>query len=118
MASITLRAFAKVNLSLRIKGARPDGFHDVQTILQAIDLFDRVKCESRRGPFQIRCDMPEVPTDHTNLSWKAAQMLWDTAGLAGELRDTVVTLQKKIPMKAGLGGGSSDAAATLLGLRR
>jgi 4-diphosphocytidyl-2-C-methyl-D-erythritol kinase len=118
MASITLRAFAKINLSLRIKGARPDGFHDVQTILQAIDLFDRVECEKRRGPFQIRCDMPKVPTDRTNLVWKAAQMLWDTAGLAGELRDTVVTLQKKIPVKAGLGGGSSDAAAALLGLRR
>ena len=54
MASITLRAFAKINLSLRINDARPDGFHDVQTILQAIDLFDRVKCEKRRGPFQIR----------------------------------------------------------------
>jgi 4-diphosphocytidyl-2-C-methyl-D-erythritol kinase len=118
MASITLRAFAKINLSLRVKHARPDGFHDVQTILQAIDLFDRVKCEKRRGPFQIRCDMPDVPTDRTNLVWKAAQMLWDIAGRGGEMRDTVVTLQKQIPMKAGLGGGSSDAAATLLALRR
>jgi|SRR5688572_1468238 len=118
MASITLRAFAKINLSLRIKDARPDGFHEVQTILQAIDLFDRVKCEKRRGPFQIRCDMPDVPTDRTNLVWKAAQMLWDTAGRGGEMRDAAVTLQKKIPMKAGLGGGSSDAVATLLGLRR
>src|SRR5688500_20257385 len=87
MASITLRAFAKINLSLRIKDARPDGFHEVQTILQAIDLFDRVKCEKRRGPFQIRCDMPDVPTDRTNLVWKAAQMLWDTAGRGGEMRE-------------------------------
>src|SRR5688572_4651526 len=118
MASITLRAFAKINLSLRIKDARPDGFHEVQTILQAIDLFDRVKCEKRRGPFQIRCDMPELPTDRTNLVWKAAQLLWATSGRSGELRDARVTLQKNIPAKAGLGGGSSDAAATLLGLRR
>jgi 4-diphosphocytidyl-2-C-methyl-D-erythritol kinase len=118
MASITLRAFAKINLSLRINDARPDGFHDVQTILQAIDLFDRVKCEKRRGPFQIRCDMPELPTDRTNLVWKAAQLLWATSGRSGELRDARVTLQKNIPLKAGLGGGSSDAAATLLGLRR
>jgi 4-diphosphocytidyl-2-C-methyl-D-erythritol kinase len=118
MASITLRAFAKVNLSLRITGARPDGFHDVQTILQAIGLFDRVTCETRRGPFQIRCDMPGVPTDRTNLVWKAAQLLWEAAGRAGDPRDVKVSLQKKIPMKAGLGGGSSDAAAVLLGLRR
>jgi 4-diphosphocytidyl-2-C-methyl-D-erythritol kinase len=118
MASITRRAFAKINLSLRIGNARPDGFHDVRTILQAIDLFDRVKCEARRGPFQIRCDMPGVPNDRTNLVWKGAQSLWEAAGRSGEARDAVVTLQKNIPVKAGLGGGSSDAAAALLALRR
>ena len=62
--------------------------------------------------------MPGVPTDRTNLVWKAAQLLWEAAGRDGEPRDVVVTLQKKIPMKAGLGGGSSDAAAALLALRR
>src|SRR5688572_2598979 len=118
MASITLRAFAKINLSLRVSAARPDGFHDVRTILQAIDLHDRVKCVARRGPFQIRCDMPGVPLDRTNLVWKAAQLLWEAAGRDGEARDAVLILQKNIPMQAGLGGGSSDAAAALLGLRR
>jgi 4-diphosphocytidyl-2-C-methyl-D-erythritol kinase len=118
MGSVTLRAFAKINLSLRVSSARPDGFHEVRTILQAIDLFDRVKCESLRGPFQIRCDMSGVPTDRTNLVWKAAQLLWDEAERSGEPCNTVVTLHKSIPMKAGLGGGSSDAAAALLGLRR
>jgi 4-diphosphocytidyl-2-C-methyl-D-erythritol kinase len=116
--TITLRAFAKINLSLRVGDVRPDGFHDVRTILQAIDLFDRVTCAARRGPFQIRCDMPGVPTDRTNLVWKAAQLLWDAAGREGAVRDAVVTLRKTIPMQAGLGGGSSDAAAALLGLRR
>jgi 4-diphosphocytidyl-2-C-methyl-D-erythritol kinase len=118
MASITVRAFAKINLSLRVSSVRPDGFHDVRTILQAIDLFDRVKCEALRGPFQIRCDMSGVPTDRTNLVWKAAQLLWDAGERSGEPRNTVVTLQKNIPMKAGLGGGSSNAAAALLALRR
>lgn len=118
MASITLHAFAKINLSLRIKGARPDGFHDVQTILQAVDLSDRVTCKARRGPFEIRCDMPGVPTDCTNLVWKAAQLLWEAAGRGGEARNAVVSLRKQIPMKAGLGGGSTDAAAALVGLRR
>jgi 4-diphosphocytidyl-2-C-methyl-D-erythritol kinase len=118
MPSITLRAFAKINLSLRVSNARPDGFHDVRTILQAIDLFDRVKCEVLRGPFRIRCDMPGIPADRTNLVWKAAQLLWEAAGRSGEPGNTVVTLQKNIPVKAGLGGGSSNAAAALLGLRR
>jgi 4-diphosphocytidyl-2-C-methyl-D-erythritol kinase len=118
MTSITLRAFAKINLSLRVSAAREDGFHDVQTLLQAIDLFDRVKCETRRGPFEIRCDMPGVPTDGRNLVWKAAKLLWDASGRAGEPQGAIVTLQKQIPMMAGLGGGSSDAAAALIGLRR
>jgi 4-diphosphocytidyl-2-C-methyl-D-erythritol kinase len=118
MASLTLRAFAKINLSLRISAVREDGFHDVQTLLQAIDLFDRVKCETRRGPFEIRCDMPGVPTDHRNLVWKAAQLLWDASGRDGEAKGAIVTLQKQIPVMAGLGGGSSDGAAALIGLRR
>lgn len=118
MRSITLRAFAKINLSLRVTGARRDGFHDVQTILQSIDLFDRVRCDARRGAFEIRCDMAGVPTDESNLVWKSAQLLWEADGRAGKPRDTVVSLRKNIPMEAGLGGGSSDAAASLLGLRR
>ena len=118
MRSITVRAFAKINLSLRIKAKRADGFHDVQTILQAIDLSDRLTCEAKPGPFQIVCTTPRVPTDRTNLVWRAAQRLWDAAGRDGEPRDAVVTLDKHIPMQAGLGGGSSDAAAALLALRQ
>ena len=118
MASITLRAFAKINLSLRITDARPDGFHGVQTILQAIDLFDRIRCTTVRGPFRIQCDVPDVPTDERNLVWKAAQLLWEAAGRDGAPRDAVITLQKHIPTQAGLGGGSSDAAVALVGLRK
>ncbi len=118
MRSVTLRAVAKINLSLRIKDARPDGFHDVQTVLQAIDLFDRVTIADRRGPFKIRCDVRGVPLDRTNLVWKAARLLWQAGDRPGEPRNCVITLQKNIPLQAGLGGGSSDAAAALLGLRR
>ena len=118
MASITLPAFAKINLSLRVTGVRADGFHGVETILQAIDLSDRVTCARRRGPFEIRCDMPGVPTDSTNLAWKAADALWKAAGRDGEPRDAVITLQKNIPTQAGLGGGSSNAAAALRALRK
>ncbi len=118
MASVSLRAFAKLNLSLRVLGTRPDGFHQVKTVLQTIDLFDRVTFQARRGPFEIQCRQPGVPTDRSNLVWKAAQLLWRAAGRPGDVRDTHVVLEKQIPMQAGLGGGSSDAAAALLGLRR
>ena len=118
MASVTLRAFAKINLSLRVKDERPDGFHEVQTILQSIDLFDRVTCAARRGSFAVRCNAPGVPAGPANIVWKAAQELWTAAGRVGEPRDAVVTLAKQIPVQAGLGGGSSNAAAALLGLRR
>jgi 4-diphosphocytidyl-2-C-methyl-D-erythritol kinase len=118
MASITVRAFAKINLSLRVKNSGRDGFHELETIFQAIDLFDRVRCETRRGSFAIRCSMPGVPADRSNLVWRAAEQLWAAAGRRGEPRDTLVTLDKKIPMQGGLGGGSSDAAAALLALRR
>jgi 4-diphosphocytidyl-2-C-methyl-D-erythritol kinase len=117
MRSVTLRAFAKINLSLRVKEPRPDGYHDVQTVLQAVDLADRVTIASRRGRFEIRSDVSGVPLDRTNLVWKAASLLWQVAGDDGEPRGAVVTLAKRIPMQAGLGGGSSDAAAALLGLR-
>src|SRR5438874_5858967 len=93
--AITAKAFAKINLSLRINAKRADGFHNVQTILQAIDLSDRLRCEPRRGPFQILCSTPRVPTDRTNLIWRAAPRLWDAAGREGEPRDALVTLDKQ-----------------------
>jgi 4-diphosphocytidyl-2-C-methyl-D-erythritol kinase len=118
MATITVRAFAKINLSLRVKTKRPDGFHEVQTILQAIDLSDRLTCRATRGSFQIRCSAPGVPADRTNLVWRAAQGLWEAAGRDGEPEGAVVTLEKNIPTQAGLGGGSSDAASALRALRK
>ncbi len=117
MRPITVRAFAKINLSLRVKDRRADGFHELQTIFQAVDLYDRVTCAPRRGPMEIRCDTPGVPTDRTNIVWKAAARLWQAAGRDGDPRDIVITLEKRIPVRAGLGGGSSNAAAALLGLR-
>jgi 4-diphosphocytidyl-2-C-methyl-D-erythritol kinase len=118
MPSITIDAHAKINLSLRVGDKRADGFHDVRTILQSIELADRVICEPSRGPFEIVCSTPGVPADRTNLVWTAAQRLWEAAARKDELRGVRITLDKRIPAKAGLGGGSSDAAATLVALRR
>jgi 4-diphosphocytidyl-2-C-methyl-D-erythritol kinase len=118
MPSITVRAFAKINLSLRVKDLRPDGFHELQSVLQTISLFDTLRFEIHRGPFELVCRAPGVPADRTNLVWKAAQRLWTAAGRAGDARDVRVKLDKRIPPQSGLGGGSSDAAAALVGLRR
>jgi 4-diphosphocytidyl-2-C-methyl-D-erythritol kinase len=115
---IAVRAFAKINLSLRVGPAREDGFHDVRTILQSIDVADRLVCDRRRGPFELVCSAPGVPADRTNLVWIAAQRLWEAAGREGPPRDVRITLEKRIPAKAGLGGGSSDAAAALRALMR
>jgi 4-diphosphocytidyl-2-C-methyl-D-erythritol kinase len=114
-----LPAFAKVNLDLRILGVRPDGFHDLKTIFQTLALHDDLTFTARRGPFAIECNAPRIPTDERNLIWKAASLLWRTAGGRGNApRDAVVGLRKRIPEQAGLGGGSADAAMAILGLAR
>jgi 4-diphosphocytidyl-2-C-methyl-D-erythritol kinase len=105
-----------VNLDLRVLGTRPDGFHELRTVFQAIALHDVIDCVPREGPFAIECATPGVPLDQTNLIWRAAEALWPLLGRSSPLADTVVRLRKEIPVQAGLGGGSTDAAAALLGL--
>ena len=112
------RAHGKVNLDLRVLGTRPDGFHELRTVFQAIELHDTLTSVARPGPFAVKCRMPGVPLDDSNLVWRAADGLWKALGRAGEPRDAVVTIDKTIPMQAGLGGGSADAAAALVALAR
>jgi len=115
---LTTRAHGKVNLDLRVLGTRPDGFHELRTVFQAIELHDTLTSVERPGPFAVKCRMPGVPLDESNLVWRAAAGLWKALGRAGEPRDAVVTIDKTIPMQAGLGGGSADAAAALVALAR
>lgn len=110
---LTVRAHAKVNLDLRVLGVRDDGYHELRTVFQSIELHDVLTCARRPGPFAIRSQAKSIPLDRSNLVWKAAAGLWTALGLAGEPSDTVVTIEKNIPMEAGLGGGSADAAAAL-----
>ncbi len=111
-------AFAKINLSLEVHGRRPDGYHDVSTILQTIDLHDVLSFSETAGPFDIRCNDPACPVDRTNLIWRAAQLVWRAGRRAGLPRGVRVRLDKKIPMQAGLGGGSSNAAAAIVALSK
>jgi 4-diphosphocytidyl-2-C-methyl-D-erythritol kinase len=117
---LILPAFAKINLDLRVLGTRPDGFHDLRTVFQSLAVHDLMTFTRRPGAFGIECDDPTLPVDRRNLVWKAASVLWRTAGRRrGELpRDVVIGLRKRIPQLAGLGGGSADAAVALLGLSR
>lgn len=116
--ALILRPFAKINLTLHVGARRDDGFHDVRTLMQAIALSDRLVITRRRGPFSLRCTDPSLATDRTNLVARAAAAVWRAMGRDGEPRDLDIALTKVIPMAAGLGGGSADAAATLVGANR
>ena len=109
-----LRASAKVNLALEVLGKRADGYHEIATVLQAVDLFDRIVVETA-DTLSLHTDDPDLPTDEGNLVMRAARLLQKAAGIETGAR---IRLQKRIPVAAGLGGGSSDAAATLWGLGR
>jgi len=112
---LRVRAPAKINRSLRIVGADADGFHELRTVFQSLALHDTLTFRERSGPFRLECDDDACPTDERNLVWRAAEAIARAAGGTGAPRDIVIRLAKRIPMQAGLGGGSSDAAATLRG---
>jgi 4-diphosphocytidyl-2-C-methyl-D-erythritol kinase len=109
-----LRASAKVNLSLEVLGKRPDGYHEVATVMQAVDLYDRLVLEAA-PTLSFTSDDPDLPTDDRNLVVRAARLLKEAASVETGAR---IELKKRIPVAAGLGGGSSDAAAALWGLNR
>jgi 4-diphosphocytidyl-2-C-methyl-D-erythritol kinase len=105
---------AKINLLLRVLRKRDDGYHDIISVIQPISLYDEVSIEVGSGEgIRVGCNRPEVPTDRTNLAYKAAELFLKTTGLECSVRVKII---KNIPVGAGLGGGSSDAAAVLLAL--
>lgn len=114
---LALPAFAKLNLDLRVLGRRPDGYHDLRTVFQTLAVHDTVTVAAQRGPLTVTCTDPSVPTDARNLVWQAAVQL-ARAARCGPARDVHIHLHKRVPAQAGLGGGSADAAVTLLALRR
>jgi len=115
---VRVLAFAKINLSLRVLGPRPDGFHELRTLFQSIALHDTLTIRRRRGAFQLTCDDPRLPVDGRNLIVRAARAVWKASGRRGSPRDVRIDLAKRIPLEAGLGGGSSNAVAALRALGR
>ena len=112
--SITLAAPAKINLSLRILGKRPDGFHEIETLMAPLRLADEIEIShAPGGEVALECNDPDLPNGPGNLCVKAALAFREATGLDHGVR---ISLMKRIPHGAGLGGGSSDAASVLKGL--
>jgi 4-diphosphocytidyl-2-C-methyl-D-erythritol kinase len=107
-----LSAAAKVNLTLEVLSKRSDGYHEIASVMQAVDLSDRLVLEEAPG-LELQTSAPGVPKNEGNLAFRAAAALREAAGFVGGVR---ITLDKRIPVAAGLGGGSTDAAAVLIGL--
>jgi 4-diphosphocytidyl-2-C-methyl-D-erythritol kinase len=120
----TVRAFAKINLTLDVFSKRADGYHSMASVMQTISLHDTLKLTRRREPgIGFTCDAPDaaqIPADATNLVYRAAESILLAAEAAGKKIEGGVDLHltKQLPAQAGLGGGSSDAAATLVGMNR
>ncbi|MDR7542512.1 MAG: 4-(cytidine 5'-diphospho)-2-C-methyl-D-erythritol kinase [Armatimonadota bacterium] len=113
MKELRLNAYGKVNLSLDVLARRPDGYHEVETVLHTVELHDTVVLRDSEGGIRVVCDHRRVPTDEQNLVFRTAQLLREVAGTD---RGVEIEVRKRIPPASGLGGGSSDAAVTLLGL--
>ena len=115
---LRVRAHAKVNLDLRVGPRGGDGYHQLTTVLQSVALHDMLTLRSVDGPCRVHCSTVGVPPDRANLVWVAAAALWSALGRRGEPQGAEVTIAKRIPAEAGLGGGTSDAVAVLAGLSR
>ena len=113
MREITLNANAKINLGLDVLGVREDGYHEVRMIMQSLELSDELVLEKTEGEIIIKTDSEEIPSDRTNLCYKAAELMKTEYGIE---QGVTVTVTKRIPVAAGLAGGSADAAAVMTGM--
>ncbi len=104
---------AKINLFLEVCSKRPDGYHNLNTLMCCIELYDTIRLTFGQKEISVHCAHPYVPEDRTNLAWRAAQLFFDTTGIHDGVR---MDIEKNIPIGAGLGGGSSNAATVLKGL--
>src|ERR671939_27957 len=113
--TLSIKSYAKINWTLDVLFKREDGFHELRTIYQTVSLHDTLRLTVTAGEMEIACDDARLPLDESNLVHKAATRLRAATGVTAGARIEII---KRIPVAAGLGGGSSNAAATLLGLAR
>jgi len=112
---IKVRSYAKINWTLDVLFKREDGYHELRTIYQTVSLYDRLHIARTGGEISVACDDGRVPSDETNLAHRAANRLREATGARYGAR---IEIEKRIPVAGGLGGGSSNAAAALIGLAR
>jgi 4-diphosphocytidyl-2-C-methyl-D-erythritol kinase len=113
--ALRVKSFAKINLGLEVLGLRDDGYHELRTLFQTIDLHDDIVLRPRPRAVSVRCRHPRVPRDETNLAVRAAEALRRYSRVSAGVE---IAITKRIPVAGGLGGGSSNAASVLLGLDR
>ncbi|HQP91719.1 MAG TPA: 4-(cytidine 5'-diphospho)-2-C-methyl-D-erythritol kinase [Candidatus Omnitrophota bacterium] len=114
--TIEIKSFAKLNLFLDVLGKRPDGFHELETVFERISLHDTIRLTSLpSGGIVVKSNSSEIPKDHTNIAFKAAELVSRSYGIKNGIK---IEILKNIPVGAGLAGGSSNAASVLLGLNR
>lgn len=117
MTTVYEGAFAKLNLTLDVLGKRPDGYHDLKSVMQTISIRDDIQIDIDTGePWKLICTKEGIPTDERNLAWKAAKAFYEATGKQTD--GLTIHITKRIPVEAGLGGGSADAAAVLRALNR
>ncbi|GAB4228440.1 MAG: 4-(cytidine 5'-diphospho)-2-C-methyl-D-erythritol kinase [Deltaproteobacteria bacterium] len=112
-SAVSFLAPAKLNLSLQVFGKRPDGYHDIRSVMVPVSLYDEVTVEEAPAGIAVECDAPEVPTGEANSCHRAAALFLAWAGIPDGVR---IRIRKTIPVESGLGGGSSDAVAAFKGL--
>lgn len=111
-----LKAYAKINVTLDVVGKRPDGYHNLKSIMQTVSLYDEINLKTDdSGEITISVNWPYLVTDNRNIAYKAADLFFEKTGIKSGLS---IDIHKNIPMGAGLGGGSADAAAVLTGLNK
>lgn len=115
MESLQIRAYAKINLALDVIRRREDGYHEVDMVMQQIDIYDNITLSQNDDGVIITCNNPKIPTDSSNLVYKAWKVISDFCNIK---RGIHINIEKNIPSAAGLAGGSSDAAAVLKGLNK
>lgn len=116
MEKIELKALGKINLGLDILGKRPNGYHDVRMVMQTVYLYDDVRLEKKQEEgIELTTNLSFLPTDENNIAYKAARLLMDEFDIRGGVK---ISLDKHIPVSAGMAGGSSNAAAVLHGMNR
>lgn len=115
MSQIVVKAFAKINWLLDVIGKRTDGYHDLEMIMQSIDLYDLIFIRQKGNGIKLKCNWPAIPLDNRNTVYRAAALIKEKFNLKSGVE---ITIQKNIPLAAGMAGGSADAAAVLVGLCR